>query len=460
MKKVISFSLYGDLDKYCLGMLESIEIINEKYSDWEIYIYYNNIPEKILFILKIKKNVKLFECLTKGYKWEGMFWRFYPIENTKIDIFISRDADSRINDREMNLVNNWIESDKCFHIIRDHEGHRIEILGGTFGIKIKDFKKKNPSFQKIDYYKNLFYNRFDKNVEKQPDQIFLGEYIYPLIRNDNMTHICLESLRYSENDIIIPGHPNFVGDTILEPKYKIKEGLLYFHQGWTDIINCLSLINYYCKKYDIISLLIRSEAKEIIDFYTKNIKNIKIIYVPKPELDNINISKLKEDYNIQISDNLFIGGHDNLRNDIYKDKFNLNPMFFVNSFYLNYNIPYITRINDFSFERDCEMEDKVYQDFIRENGNEYILYHEVIKDYDKNKKIVNLNGISTIFFDMIKVLENAIEIHLLDSIWGAFIYQLDAKYKLFENKKIVLYAKRGYSQMFNEPVKLKNWKII
>ena len=60
---------------------------------------------------------------------------------------------------------------------------------------------------------------------------------------------------------------------------------------------------------------------------------------------------------------------------------------------------------------------------------------------------------------MIKVLENAIEIHLLDSVWGAFIYQLDAKYKLFQSKKIVLYAKRGYHKMFLSPVKLNNWII-
>lgn len=71
-----------------------------------------------------------------------------------------------------------------------------------------------------------------------------------------------------------------------------------------------------------------------------------------------------------------------------------------------------------------------------------------------------MNGLSNMFFDMIKVLENAIEIHLLDSVWGAVVYHLDAKYKLFENKKIILYSKRGYSSMFNEPVKLKNWLII
>jgi len=61
---------------------------------------------------------------------------------------------------------------------------------------------------------------------------------------------------------------------------------------------------------------------------------------------------------------------------------------------------------------------------------------------------------------MITVLENALEIHLLDSVWGAFIYQLDAKYKLFKNKKIILYADRGYKPMFTRPIQLDNWIII
>jgi hypothetical protein len=95
MKKVISFCLYGSNDLYCLGLIENIDIINEKYNDWQIYVYYNNIPDKILNILKNKSNTYLFDCVHNGYKWEGMFWRFYPLESNDIDIFLSRDADSR-----------------------------------------------------------------------------------------------------------------------------------------------------------------------------------------------------------------------------------------------------------------------------------------------------------------------------------------------------------------------------
>ena len=147
MTKVISFSLYGNKDLYCLGMIENIDIINRSYSDWKIYIYYHNIPQFILSILSNKDNTYLFECKSNGYNWEGMFWRFYPLEDNDIDIMISRDADSRIFDREMELINLWIRSGKTFHVIRDHPAHDSIIMGGLFGINI-------PKLDQIQRYHN------------------------------------------------------------------------------------------------------------------------------------------------------------------------------------------------------------------------------------------------------------------------------------------------------------------
>lgn len=209
IKKVISFSLYGNKDFYCLGLIENIDIINEKYKDWNIYVFYNNIPEKILHILKNKANTYLYECISKGYNWEGMFWRFYPFQFKSIDIFLSRDADSRITDREMNLVNIWINSDKAFHMIRDHPQHVIPILGGMFGVKNKIFRNENII---INNFISKYYTKYKNNQERGPDQYFLNEYIYPIIKNNNMTHISYESLRKSPNDILIDPNPtDFIG---------------------------------------------------------------------------------------------------------------------------------------------------------------------------------------------------------------------------------------------------------
>ena len=61
--------------------------------------------------------------------------------------------------------------------------------------------------------------------------------------------------------------------------------------------------------------------------------------------------------------------------------------------------------------------------------------------------------------DYIKILENSKEIHLLDSVWGVFVYQIDAKYGLFKNIPITSHCLRGYMPMFTEPIKLNNWII-
>ena len=77
----------------------------------------------------------------------------------------------------------------------------------------------------------------------------------------------------------------------------------------------------------------------------------------------------------------------------------------------------------------------------------------------KDSKFVDLNKATNTFFDYIKILENSKEIHLLDSVWGVFVYQIDAKYGLFKNIPITTHCLRGYIPMFTEPIKLNNWII-
>ena len=107
------------------------------------------------------------------------------------------------------------------------------------------------------------------------------------------------------------------------------------------------------------------------------------------------------DLNLKNNDFLGIGFHDCLRNDNYKNAYHKTGGFFVTKFYTDYEIPYITRINDFTFNRNKELEENKYNEFINKYGKKYILYHETIENYDKKKKIVNLNDISNTFFDLI-----------------------------------------------------------
>ena len=192
MIKVFSFCLYGHNPKYTLGMIENVKIINDKFNDWYIYIYYNNVPENILEQLQLYNNVVLIKSSYTNHK--TMLDRFKPIDNVDVDIMMIRDADSRIHDRDLWAINEFINSDKKLHIIRDHRYHQRPIMGGLFGIK-RGF---------IDFNIENAIKIFEPNHEDayQVDQNFLAHFIYPIAIKTN--NYLLHGHKISDNEIITP----------------------------------------------------------------------------------------------------------------------------------------------------------------------------------------------------------------------------------------------------------------
>ena len=170
MIKVVSFSLYGNNPKYTIGAIRNSELIKEIYPGWDMWLYHDNsVPEDILNTLT-NNGVKLINMSDTGIF--GMFWRFLPTDDENIERFIVRDCDSRMDNREKVAVDEWIQSDKTLHIMRDHPYHNVPILGGTWGLKngkinnmrlqIDKYCKSKGSFSYGDDQKFLIalYNHF------------------------------------------------------------------------------------------------------------------------------------------------------------------------------------------------------------------------------------------------------------------------------------------------------------
>jgi len=268
----------------------------------------------------------------------------------------------------------------------------------------------------------------------------------------------------------------------------MKRGFLHFHQGWTDIVNCLSLIKWYSDIYDELVVLNREDSKKIVDFFCVGLKNVRPIYLSKYLLDEESngrlhiIDYLKHNRIIEIEnyDLLIHGFPDHYRNDQYKSIFPrlFNNFHFVEGFYVSYDIPYSTRINFFDFTRNYSDENKEYSDFVGKYGYDYILYHEdptrnmgYPLPIVKGENYVNLNGNLDNVFSYIKILENAKHLHLIDSVWASFCYLLDSKYSILRNTEISLYPLinrpggcLNYIPNIRPtnlyPKDLKNWKII
>ena len=255
--------------------------------------------------------------------------------------------------------------------------------------------------------------------------------------------------------------------------------LVLFHQGWTDIINSLGLISHYAGIHDKVYVLIRSDCADLLNFYTKQHKNVQMIYVPKGYIDylvtcrrieNIDDTIMSGNHTLEFITTVgemywqrltakcshfhLIGLFDRLRpqGDMYRDAYANNTQFFVHSFYTLYGLDAKVRIDKFSLVRDLVLEERKKNSIVKTPGP-YVLCHDTKENpiLEKKEGWINLHEVSDTFFDCIKLLEDAESIHLIDSVWASICYLLDARYKLFENKSITVYCKRGYTQMFTEP---------
>ena len=212
MINIISFCLYGSKATYILGMKENIILGKKYFPNWQIRIYYNDtVPEKYIKEYN-EMGAICIKCENIGknkMNWEGMFWRFLPLNDENVQCWISRDADSRLSEREFKIVNEWTKSNKTLHCIRDHRCHYNPIMGGMFGINNKTFHERYK-FEKIkDIIPNIY--NYYKERPYNVDQIFLNDKLWNLLKEDVMSHISNGGRRIYPSDIEIPGVADFVG---------------------------------------------------------------------------------------------------------------------------------------------------------------------------------------------------------------------------------------------------------
>ena len=176
MTKIIAFSLWGDDPKYTVGAVKNAKLAKEIYPGWQCHFYIGDgVPSSIIEQLMEEEAVVI---MTKGGGWNATFWRFYSADSN--DLFISRDTDSRLNLREKAAVDEWLASDKDFHIMRDHPYHQTEILAGMWGCRNGILKGVKDMIHDYDMreYDGVYQN----------DQNFLREIIYPMIKDRAIVH--------------------------------------------------------------------------------------------------------------------------------------------------------------------------------------------------------------------------------------------------------------------------------
>lgn len=192
-QKVVSFAFYGDTSSvYFQGVEQSVINVAHRYPDWIMRLYHNiNTSDRKQHLdlcnlwckyehldLCDAKNLPFPLCdQSKVY---GTLWRFFPMGDPLVDIFLVRDIDSPIITREIDAVQDWIRRNKTFHIMRDHPYHGVPILAGMWGAL-----NGNRSSM-ADLRRRFILNGLEWVHGK--DQNLLSEIVWPHAAQDSVAH--------------------------------------------------------------------------------------------------------------------------------------------------------------------------------------------------------------------------------------------------------------------------------
>jgi hypothetical protein len=205
MKKIISFSLFGDDPKYLNGMLCNLELCPLIYPDWIVRIYCSSKlqPEYVNKLMGYEKTEVIVIDEQFSNILPPMTWRFLPYDDEDVKIFISRDADSRLCYREKICVDLFEKSEKLFHSIRDNANHG-DTMGGLWGVKNdRKFSMRNLILES------------SVNDNYGSDQNFLRELVIPHFKDSILIHCSY----FQKTFPIQPVNHHFVGEVFPADNY-------------------------------------------------------------------------------------------------------------------------------------------------------------------------------------------------------------------------------------------------
>ena len=237
-QKVIAFSYFGDKQKFLIGLLRNVRIIPEIYGpDYIIRIYTDEAIKEVEHLEHVQvvlvQDEKVF-----GIPLENItptVWRFVPILEPNVIEFHSRDLDSLPSLREWKAVEEFVNSNALFHIMRDNRAHSAPILAGMWGAKPS---ANQPFIQAL--MKPLFLSAL-KNPDRYTDQILLAKHVFPYINGQTLAHDSYNCVQLRINQTV--GFPtqrletpmNFVGsvqDYFSEPMMQICPPPCRRNQDW------------------------------------------------------------------------------------------------------------------------------------------------------------------------------------------------------------------------------------
>jgi hypothetical protein len=234
----------------------------------------------------------------------------------------------------------------------------------------------------------------------------------------------------------------------------MREIVIYHHLGLGDCIESNGIVRHYSNLYDKVFVFSKKRFEEIMKYMYSDIPNVEIVTINS---DIYHTEKQEVSDFMRNHTNLLLIGHDFYFNRLqhYSDlQYSCSE-----AFYDIAGLDYRLKYENFYFPRDNKEEDRVFKK-LNPNNEKYIFVHDdpsrgfEIK-INSNYKIIK-NDVSENIFYMLKILENAEEIHCMSS---SILCLIDCLSEKIQFKELLLYS--NIRSVFAGPNSIsKQWKKV
>jgi len=229
-----------------------------------------------------------------------------------------------------------------------------------------------------------------------------------------------------------------------------NELYIYHHLGLGDHITCHGIVRYYAEIFKKVNLFVKPNYFENVKYMYNDLKNLNLI--PADDMTAIMYLRASNIENVLYVGAVTINGYDASR--LTEENGN-----FEEQFYKMANVPFECKYTKFYINRDKNREMELFNSLDIKEG-EYIFTHtgggSLKEENVINKNLKRISPDTHAFFDWIYVIENAKEIHCMDSSYLCLIdcLNLNSNIELFNHRYI-----RGYPD-FIKVSSNKNWNVI
>lgn len=173
-RNIIAFSLWGRQARYTENALANARLWPHFYPEWRLRFYCEGDSVDAEVIRQLRDlGCEVIVMSRQKLLYEALFWRMLVIAQPGVDRFLVRDADSLFSVRERVAVDEWLASERYFHVMRDHYMQtdliQAGLWGGVGGVLpplndlLRTFKLRHAPTRMID-------------------QAFLGTVVWPTVR--------------------------------------------------------------------------------------------------------------------------------------------------------------------------------------------------------------------------------------------------------------------------------------